>query len=67
MMRCARDLGTPADWLVRAAHDRSLPDGDGAKLWAATTSDAPLGEIAFTIGSRVNQPVRPVRQQVWAR
>jgi hypothetical protein len=67
MMRCARDLGTPADWLVRATHDRSLPDGDGAKLWAATTSGAPLGEITFTMGSRENQPARSVRQQVWAR
>lgn len=67
MMRCARDLGTPADWLVRAKHNRCLPDEDGAKLWEATTSGAPLGEITFVIGSRENQKGRAVRQQLWAR
>lgn len=66
MMRCARDLGTPADWLVRAKHNRCLPDEDGTKLWEATTSGAPLGEITFAIGSRENQKGRTVRQQLWA-
>ena len=27
LMRCAQDLGTPADWLVRAKHNRCLPEG----------------------------------------
>lgn len=66
MMRCARDLGTPADWLVRAKHNRCLPDEDGAKLWERTTCGTPLGEITFAIGSRENQKGRPVRQQLWA-
>lgn len=66
MMRCARDLGTPADWLVRAKHNRCLPDEDGAKLWDATTIGAPLGEITFAIGSRENQKGRTVHQQLWA-
>ena len=66
MMRCARDLGTPADWLVRAKHNRCLPDEDGTKLWERTTSGTPLGEITFTIGSRENQKGRTVRQQLWA-
>ena len=66
MLRCARDLCTPADWLVRAKHNRCLPDEDGAKLWEATTSGAPLGEITFAIGSRKNQKGRTVRQQLWA-
>lgn len=66
MMRCARDLGTPVDWLVRAKHNRCLPDEDGAKLWDATISGAPLGEITFAIGSRENQKGRTVRQQLWA-
>lgn len=34
MMRCARDLDTPAEWLVCAGHHRSLPDSEGAKLAA---------------------------------
>ncbi len=33
MMRRARELDTPVDWLVRAKHNRCLPDGDGDKLW----------------------------------
>jgi len=67
MMRRAHELGTPADWLVRARHDRCLSGGDGAKLWAATTGDAPLGEIEFTLGARENRPTRKVRQQLWTR
>lgn len=67
MMRRARDVNTPADWLVRAKHDRCLPDTDGAKLWATTTSVEPLGEIALVTGARANQKSRTVRQQLWAR
>ncbi len=32
LMRGARDLGNPADWLLRAKHNRALPEGD--RLWA---------------------------------
>ncbi len=32
MMARVQALGTPADWLVRAKHNRCLPDGDGEKL-----------------------------------
>lgn len=67
MMRRARDLGTPADWLVRAKHDRCLANGEGTRLWEAATVGAPLGEISFTIGGREKQKAREVRQQLWAR
>jgi hypothetical protein len=67
MMRRARDMNTPADWLVRAKHDRCLPDTNGTKLWATTTSVEPLGEITFVTGARANQKSRTVRQQLWAR
>ncbi|WP_429361853.1 IS4 family transposase [Paraburkholderia sp. MM5496-R1] len=67
MMRRAHELGTPADWLVRAQHDRCLPGGDGARLWASTTSAEPLGEITFMTGARETQKSRTVRQQLWAR
>lgn len=67
MMRVARDLGTPADWLVRAKHDRCLADDEGSKLWAATTNGTPLGEIGFTMGGREKQKARLVRQQLWAQ
>jgi hypothetical protein len=32
LMRTARNLGNPADWLLRSQHNRALPDG--GKLWA---------------------------------
>ncbi|NHZ67138.1 IS4 family transposase, partial [Massilia sp. CCM 8694] len=67
MMRVARDLGTPADWLVRAKHDRCLADNEGTRLWAATTNGPPLGEISFTMGGREKQKAREVRQQLWAQ
>lgn len=67
MMRCARELGTPADWLVRAKHNRCLPDGEGGKLWDHTTAGEALGEITFTMASRHGVKARPVRQQLWAR
>lgn len=46
----AQGLGTPTDWLIYPTHDRALPEG--AKVRAATTEGASLGEIAFTMGSR---------------
>ena len=67
MMRCARDLGTPTDWLVRVKHNRCLPDEEGVKLWDSTTSGAALGEITFTMASRHGVKARPVRQQLWSR
>lgn len=66
MMRVARDLGTPADWLVRAQHDRCLADEDAVKLWTATTQGTPLGTTTFTMGGRGKQASREVRQYLWA-
>ena len=65
LMQCAQDLGTPADWLVRAQHNRCLPEGQ--KRWSHTCAGQPLGEIVFTRPSRQGQKARPVRQQLWAR
>ena len=67
MMARAQVLGTPTDWLVRAKHNRCLPDGDGEKLWAHTSAGAALGEITFTMPGRDDQKARKVRQQLWAR
>jgi len=64
-MRRARDLGHPADWLIRSKHNRTLPDG--SKSWAQTIEDAPLGEIEFTLAARTAEAARVVRQQIWAR
>lgn len=65
LMQRAQDLGTPADWLIRAQHNRCLPQG--GKLWAATLAEAPLGEIEFTLASRHGQPERIVRQRLRAQ
>jgi hypothetical protein len=67
MMRRAQELGTPADWLVRAKHNRCLPEGDGEKMWAYTSKGSGLGEITFTMPARGTQKARSVRQQLWAR
>jgi hypothetical protein len=51
IMRRARELDTPVDWLVRAKHNRCLPDGDGDKLWAHTSAGAALGGNHLHAGS----------------
>jgi hypothetical protein len=65
LMQRAAALNHPADWLIRARHDRQLPQG--GKLWATVTATEPLGEIRFTQASRHGQVARAVRQTVWAQ
>ena len=63
LMECADALGNPADWLVRAAHNRCLPEGD--KLWERATRGEAVGEIAFTMAARKSVKARTVRQRLW--
>lgn len=65
LMVRARELGHPADWLVRSQHNRSLPGG--TKLWDSVSAGTPLGEIRFTMPSRQGQKARAVCQEVWAQ
>lgn len=65
LMERAQTLGTPADWLVRAAHNRCLPEGD--KLWERTTVGEPVGQIAFTMAARHGVKARTVHQRVWVQ
>jgi hypothetical protein len=65
LMAKARDLGMPAEGLIRSRHNRKLPTG--GKLWNRVSEGEALGEIQFTLPSRHGQKARPVRQQVWAR
>jgi len=65
LMAHARDLGHPADWLIRSQHDRALPAG--GKLWAVVTAGEALGTIRFTLPSRPGQKAREVRQRLWAK
>lgn len=65
LMQRAHALGNPADWLIRAQHNRSLPNG--GKLWAQVCAGEALGELEFTLPARQGQAQRPVRQHLWAR
>ena len=65
LMQRADELDTPADWLVRAQHNRNLPDGE--KLWTRTCKGKALGEIIFTMPARDGKKAREVRQQLWAK
>ncbi|MDH6183323.1 IS4 family transposase [Polaromonas sp. CG_23.6] len=65
LMRRARALGTPVDWLLRSQHNRTLSSGD--KLWISVLQSEPLGEIRFVMASRKGQRAREVVQQVWAQ
>ena len=63
LMVRAQELGTPADWLIRASHNRCMPDSE--KLWQHTTAGTSMGEIAFTMTSRHGVKARAVLQQMW--
>ena len=65
LMAQARDLGNPADWLIRSQHNRALPEG--GKLWAGVTAGEALGTLGFTMPSRQGQKAREVRQRFWAK
>ena len=65
LMARAQQLGTPADWLARAKHNRCLAEGD--KLGAHTTEGLPLGKITFQMTAAKDVKARPLRQQLWAR
>ena len=65
LMLKAQALGTPADCLVRAAHNRCVPNGE--KLWESTSVGEPIGEITFAMAARHGVKARTVRQQLWVR
>ena len=65
LMAQARDLGNPADWLIRSQHNRALPEG--GKLWVGVTAGEALGTLGFTMPSRQGQKAREVRQRLWAK
>lgn len=67
LMVHARDVGTPADWLLRARHNRALPGVKGKKLWEAVLETEPLGEVRFTLPPGRGRVLREVRQQLYAQ
>ena len=60
MIDLAADLGHPADYLVRARHDRALEDG--GKLRAEVEGQAPLGEVEFRLPPAPGRKERTVTQ-----
>ncbi len=56
LMLRAQELGTPADWLIRSTHNRSLGGGD--KLWSKVLKTKVVGEIQFMMAARVGQKAR---------
>lgn len=64
LMDRADELGHPADWLIRARHNRNL--AEGGKLWDKVEASEVLGEIAFILPGRAGQKAREVRQELRA-
>ncbi|MFO1422600.1 MAG: IS4 family transposase [Candidatus Competibacteraceae bacterium] len=60
LMDAAARREHPADWLVRAKHDRNTADGD--KLWDRLARSEPLGQVEFTLPATPDRPARLVRQ-----
>jgi len=58
----AAELGHPADYLVRAKHDRVLEDG--GKLRAEVERQAPLGEVEFALPPAPGRKGRTVVQSL---
>ena len=60
LMELADTLDHPADWLIRARHNRNL--AEGSKLWDKVEAGEVLGEIAFILPGRAGQKTRQVMQ-----
>lgn len=62
LMTKARDLGYPADYLVRSQHNRAVPGG--AKLWDQVMAQTPIGRIRFMLPSGRGRKSRMVEQDI---
>src|SRR5512147_660174 len=63
LMDTAERRGTPADWLVRAQHERNTLAGD--KLWVRLGQSEPVGEVEFLLPAAPGRPARRVRQTLY--
>jgi hypothetical protein len=65
LMDLAAQRGHPADWLVRATHNRNTVPG--AKLWDRLAQTEPLGEVEFLVpAAPPGRAARWVRQTLYA-
>lgn len=60
-----QELGTPAGWLARAAHNQALAGGE--KPWMRTCSGHLLGQIEFAMPARDGAKGCELRQQSLAQ
>jgi Transposase Tn5 dimerisation domain/Transposase DNA-binding len=70
LMVKARDLGHPADYLVRCQHNRVLPGTggqSGGKLWATVAQGELLGEVRFEMPRGRGRQARTVTQEIRAK
>lgn len=63
LMQRAHALNHAADWLLRAKHNRSLPN-DGGKLWDRLAETEVLGELQFYLPPRPGRQGRQITQQI---
>ena len=63
LMDVAAHRGAPADWLIRAQHERKTAVGE--RLWAGLGTSEPLGEIEFTLPAAPGRPSRWVHQTLY--
>ena len=64
LMDLAARRGHPADWLVRAQHNRNTALGD--KLWDRLARTEPLGEVEFMLPAAPGRTARRVRQTLYS-
>ena len=65
LMDTAARRGTPADWLVRAKHNRNTTAGE--KVWNRLGRGEALGEVEFLLPAAPGRPARLVRQTVYSQ
>ena len=63
LMQRADALGNPADWLIRAQHNRKLT-GESDKLWDKVAKTDALGELSFYLPPRAGRQGRKVVQRM---
>ena len=59
--------GWAVDVLVRAQHDRALPDKQAGKLWAKVMAGEALGTVVFEMPSGRGRKARTVKQELRAQ
>lgn len=64
LMDLAARRGHPADWLVRATHNRNTALGE--KLWDRLARTEPLGEVEFMLPAAPGRAARRVRQTLYS-